>query len=116
MNQVLGFIVKYLLTVACIYFVALFTPRHGYLNLAHALVLGLIITVVNFVIDAIVPKAVNSILAVTLEFVVTVLVVKFGDLLFYNLSVNWYFALFCGLTVALAEVFYHQKFVRKAEM
>ncbi|KEO81114.1 DUF2512 family protein [Tumebacillus flagellatus] len=116
MNQVLSFFVKYLLTIASLAFVALFAPRHGYLNLTHTLVLGLVITVVNFIIDLIVPRAVNSFAAGALEFVVTFVVVKYGYLMFWDANVNWYFALFCALTLALADVFYHAQFVRRKQM
>lgn len=116
MNLVLGFLVKYVLSFVAVYFVALFFPLHGYMTLGHALVLGLVVAVLNFIVDLIVPRAVNSLVAVAIEFVIATLVVAFGNLWFWSMNVNWYFALFCGLLVALTEIYYHARFVRQEQM
>ncbi|PWK13970.1 DUF2512 family protein [Tumebacillus permanentifrigoris] len=116
MNQALGLIVKLIGTFAAVYFVALFFPLHGYMNIFHALILSIVITLIGFVTDLVVPTALNNIVAIAVDFVMAAVVVKLGSNLFLNMYVNLYFALFVGLTVALVEFFYHAKFVRKAKM
>jgi hypothetical protein len=116
MNQALGLIWKLVGTFAAVYFVALFFPLHGYMNFFHALTLSIVITLLGYITDLILPQALNNMVAIAIDFVLAAIVVKFGNLLFWNMDVNLYFALFVGLAVALVEVFYHTKFVRKTQM
>ncbi|MCX7570747.1 DUF2512 family protein [Tumebacillus sp. DT12] len=113
-HHLIAFLVKFGATVASIYFIALFYPVWGHMHFGHALILGLVIAVVGYLADLIIPRAVNYIVAVAFDLVTAVLIVGFGNVLFPGMSVSWTFAWFVGLLVAGVEIFYHYQFVRKS--
>ncbi len=113
-SHLLAFAVKLVSTVAAIAFVALFFPLWGTMNFFHSLILGLIVAVIGYVSDLIIPRVINQIVAVAFDLVVTTLVIYAGNYFLPGMSVSWTFAWFVGILVAGIEIFYHFQFVKKA--
>lgn len=111
-RHITAFIVKLVSTIAALYTVALFYPLYGDMNFWHAVILGLIIAVIGYIADLIIPRAINNIVATFADFVLATLVVYFGNI-FWGMDVSWTFAIMCGLLIAGIELFYHYQFVRK---
>lgn len=113
-RHLLAFVVKLGSMIAAVYFIALFFPLWGQANLFHAVMLGLIIAVLGYAADLIIPRAVNQIVAVAVDLVLAALVVFAGNYFLPGMNVSWTFAWFVGLLVAGIEIFYHFQFVRKS--
>jgi hypothetical protein len=115
MNRpVTAFLVKLVLTIAAILVIAAFYPLYGTLNLMHAIVLGLIISILGYIADLFTPRAVNNIVATAVDLVMATLIVYFGNWMFWGVYVSWTFSWFCGILIAAIEMFYHLQFVRKS--
>jgi hypothetical protein len=78
----------------------------------HAILVGLMIAIVGYLADLVIPRAINYIVAVMGDFVLATLVVYMGNI-FPGMTVSWTFAIMCGLLIAAVETFYHIGFVRK---
>lgn len=114
-RHLLAFVVKLGSTIVAMYFIALFFPLWGKMNFLHALLLGLIVAVLGYVIDLIIPRAINSIVAVAVDLLMATLIVYAGNYFLSGMSVSWTFAWFVGLLVAGFEIFYHAMFVNRVE-
>ncbi|HEU4963749.1 MAG TPA: DUF2512 family protein, partial [Bacilli bacterium] len=97
-----------------LYFIALFWPLWGDMNFLHALVLGVIISVIGYLTDLVVPRAMNNIVAVFLDFALATLVVYLGNYFLPGYYASWTFSLIVGFLVAGVEMFYHPQFIRKS--
>lgn len=111
-RHLIAFIVKLGSTIVALYVVATFYPLYGHMHFLHAVILGLIIAVVGYIADLIIPRALNYIVAVFADFGLATLVVYMGNVLL-GMEVSWTFAIMCGLLIAGVEFFYHFQFVRK---
>jgi hypothetical protein len=105
-----AFVLKLLATFAAVYFVALFFPLLGSVNIVHAMLLSIAITVLGFVTDLIVPRAVNNIVAVMMDFGLAALVTFLLQSMLPGMRVSDTFAIFVGLLVAGVEIFIHNLF------
>lgn len=111
-----SFAVKWLGTVASVLFVGLFFPLYGIMNWVHMLLLGTVITLLGYLADLAIPRAVNHIAAIFADFALAALVAYLGNYLLPGMRVTWTFATILGLLVAGVEIFYHAKFIRYREM
>lgn len=113
-RHLIAFLVKWGAMVAALYLIAVFWPLWGTMNLWHALVLGTLISAIGYAADLVVPRAVNNIVAVFLDFGMATLVTYLGNFFLPGLYVSWTFALLVGFLVAGVEIFYHPQFIRKS--
>lgn len=111
-RHVVAFLVKFGATAAALYVIALFWPLLGSMTFLHAVVLGLVIAVLGYVSDLIIPRAVNNIVAVMLDFILAAAVVWLGSIFLPGMAATDSFIIICALLIAGVEMFYHAKFVR----
>ncbi|MGB8955037.1 MAG: DUF2512 family protein [Tumebacillaceae bacterium] len=111
-QPVRAFVVKFLSSLAAVYFIALFFPLLGSMNFLHALLIALEFTVIGVVADLIVPRAVNNIVAVAGDFAIAALLTYWGNYYLPGMNVSGTFAILVGMLVAGVEIFFHARFVR----
>lgn len=111
MNHISAFLIKWVAIFASILFVGVFLPLTVTMNWVQAFILSLIISILGYIGDWFVIPAMNSIVALFLDFAMTLLVVRAGHWIFSGVNISWTFAVLTAILVTVVEIFYHTKVI-----